>query len=92
MSYAKAIKWGKKHPKGTRQPVVMHTNSGFWPSHSFLKEFWKYQEACKASNVEPLECKPYYDANLCGHVMACMDIAEQVRETQRAAAAQTLEA
>jgi hypothetical protein len=28
MSYEKAIKWASKRPKGTKQPVLMHTESG----------------------------------------------------------------
>ena len=72
MSYAKAMKWGARHPKGTRQPVLMHTNSGFWPSGAYLQEdFWPYLDACKVIGVEPLACEAHYRAqcrggNLCG--------------------------
>lgn len=63
MSYAQAVKWGRKHPKGTRQPVLMHTNSGFWPARAWLEGyFWPYLEACKAADVEPIECEPFYRA------------------------------
>jgi hypothetical protein len=66
MSYEKAIRWHKKHVKGTKQPVLMHTNSGFWPSHSFLVGFWAYQERCGVIGVEPMECEAYYKATLNG--------------------------
>lgn len=62
MSYAKAMKWAKKHPKGTRQPVLMHTNSGFWPSGSYLKDYWKYADACAAEGVKPFGCEQFYRA------------------------------
>lgn len=62
MSYAKAMKWAKKHPKGTKQPVIMSTNCGFWPSLGYLKNYWKYEAACIAEGVEPLGCEPFYRA------------------------------
>lgn len=31
MSYQQAMKWAKKHPKGTRQPMIFSTGSGPWP-------------------------------------------------------------
>lgn len=61
MSYQQAIKWGRKHRKGTRQPLIMSTGSGFWPSRAFLEEdYFPYREKCKAEGVEPMECEEYY--------------------------------
>lgn len=60
MSYAKAMKWNRKHPKGTRQPVLMHTNSGFWPSSAFLDHYFEYRAECKAAKIEPAQCEYYY--------------------------------
>ena len=61
MSYAQAMRWSRKHPRGTRQPVVMSTGSGFWPAHSWLKEvFWPYCEACKAAGLKPWDAEAFY--------------------------------
>ena len=61
MSYQQAMRWSKKHPKGTRQPVLMHTESGFWPSGDWLREnYWPYLAACADLNVEPLACEAFY--------------------------------
>jgi hypothetical protein len=30
MSYEQAMKWNRKHPKGTRQPIIMSTGTP-WP-------------------------------------------------------------
>jgi hypothetical protein len=32
MSYQQAMKWQRKHPKGTRQPMLFHTGTGSWPA------------------------------------------------------------
>ena len=64
MSYAKAMKWNKKHPKGTRQPVIMHTNSGFTPSTAFLDEYFEYRAECEKEGRTPLECEDYYKTKL----------------------------
>lgn len=67
MSYAQAMKWGRNHPKGTRQPIIMSTGSGFWPAHAWLLgNFWPYQEQCKAAGIEPLKCEDYYNATVSG--------------------------
>ncbi len=69
MSYAKAMKWQRTHPKGTRQPCLFHTNSGFWPSGGFLREdYWPYLERCKQDGTEPMGCEEYYRAMLRGAV------------------------
>lgn len=61
MSYKQAMKWGRKHPKGTKQPVLMSTGSGFWPSGSWLKDvWWPYVERCKLQNREPIEQERFY--------------------------------
>lgn len=65
MSYTKAMKWNKKHPKGTRQVCIMHTNSGFTPAIAWLNEDWfPYLEKCKKENIEPMECEEYYKSKL----------------------------
>jgi hypothetical protein len=65
MSYIKAMRWNKKHPKGTRQPLLMSSNSGFWPSTSFLTEdYWPYLEKCKSNGINPLSCEQYYKSKL----------------------------
>jgi hypothetical protein len=65
MSYNKAMKWAKKHPKGTRQPVLMHTNSGFTPAYSWMMNDWfPYLEKCKKDGIKPMECEEYYKSNL----------------------------
>lgn len=64
MSYKKMMKWMKKHPKGTRQTVIMHTENGFTPSVSFLDKYFKYRERCEKENIEPLDCETYYQLSL----------------------------
>jgi hypothetical protein len=67
MSYTQAMKWQRTHRKGTRQPVIMSTGSGFWPAYGWLKnDFWPYLERCKAAGIEPMECQAYYNAGLRG--------------------------
>lgn len=60
MSYSKMIKWGKRHRKGTKQPVIAHTNSGFWPSGSFTKEWIEYGMEQEAKGLPYLSCEEYY--------------------------------
>ena len=61
MSYAQAVNWSKRHPKGHKTPVIMSTGSGFWPSGAFLREdYWPYLEQCKRDGVEPVSCEAYY--------------------------------
>ena len=60
MSYSKMIKWNRKHPKGTKQPVIMHTESGFTPSASFLDTYFKYRAKCEQQGIKPAECETYY--------------------------------
>ncbi len=61
MSYEKAMKWNKKHPKGTKQVCIMHTNSGFTPSVAFLETYFEYREECMQKNIEPKSCEYYYN-------------------------------
>jgi hypothetical protein len=82
MSYKQAMKWQRKHIKGTKQPVLMHTNSGFWPSQGFLEDYWEYTAACEASKVAPLGCKEYYDATLRGGSMSSMGMEDRVELTR----------
>lgn len=64
MSYEKMMKWNRKHRKGTKQPVIMHTNSGFTPSLAFLDDYFEYREECKQKGTEPLSCEEYYKSQL----------------------------
>ena len=60
MSYEKMMKWNKVHTKGTKQPVLMHTNSGFTPSSSFLDKYWAYRLKAEEMGLNPIECEEYY--------------------------------
>ena len=60
MSYAKMMKWNMKRRKGTRQPIIMHTESGFTPSQSFLVKYFQYREESESAGIEPIKCEPYY--------------------------------
>jgi hypothetical protein len=63
MSYAQAVKWGRKHPRGTKQPMLMSAGSGFWLARSWLEgNWWPYMEACKAAGVEHIGCEAFYRA------------------------------
>jgi hypothetical protein len=65
MSYAKMIRWNKRHRKGTRQTVLMHTNRGFTPSRTWMTEDWfPYLEKCKAQGIEAMEIEQYYKSQL----------------------------
>ncbi len=65
MSYAKAMKWNRKHPKGTKQTIIMHTNSGFTPAHAWMINKWfPYLEKCKQNDIEPMKCEEYYKSKL----------------------------
>jgi hypothetical protein len=67
MSYSQAMKWCLQHPKGTRQPVIMSTGSGFWPSRSWLdNSFWPYLTQCQRNGVNPLDAEAYYRSQLRG--------------------------
>jgi len=54
------MKWNRKHPKGTRQVCIMHTESGFTPSASFLDKYFIYREKCEKAAIIPAECEQYY--------------------------------
>jgi hypothetical protein len=59
------MKWNRRHPKGTRQTCIMHTNSGFTPAITWLEHnWWPYLEKCKAQGIEPMECETYYKSQL----------------------------
>lgn len=66
MSYTKAMKWQRTHRKGTKQPVIMHTDSGFWPSTAFCKKWVAYAEALEKDGKPYLDCEAYYNATLHG--------------------------
>ncbi|TKK64858.1 hypothetical protein FC093_21640 [Ilyomonas limi] len=64
MSYKKMMKWQRKHPKGTRQIVIMHTESGFQTSAAFMEKYFKHRQQCDVENKEPLDCESYYRSTL----------------------------
>jgi hypothetical protein len=67
MDYTKMMRWNKKHPKGTRQPVLMHTGSGFWPAWSWLEhDYFPYHAACEAVGVKALDQESYYKKRVRG--------------------------
>lgn len=61
MSYHQAMKWGRKHPKGTHQDVICSAHGGFTPSIGFLNhDYWPYRNECARIGVKPIECEEYY--------------------------------
>lgn len=64
MSYEKMIRWNKKRPKGTKQPIIFSTNSGFWPSGSFIEKWAEYVAECKKKGIVYLDCESYYRSQL----------------------------
>ena len=61
MSYAQTMRWGSKHRKGTRQPLIMSTGSGLWLSGAFVQqEYTPYAEACQAIGVTPVSSGRFY--------------------------------
>ncbi len=66
MSYAKMMKWNKKHPKGTKQNVISYTSDKptFTPSLSFLDKYFRYVSLCEAEGTTPLEMETYYQNRL----------------------------
>lgn len=57
------MKWNARH-KEKKQPIIMHTDSGFCPSNAFSKKWIKYAEE-KQGNGEPyLDCEQYYKSLL----------------------------
>lgn len=60
MSYEKAMKWSKKHPKGTKQPILMHTESGFTPSLSFYKKWLLYATPLDNLGLPYMDMETYY--------------------------------
>ena len=84
MSYKQAMKWGRKHPKGTKQPVIMSTGSGFWPAQAWIQhDWWPYMEACKAAGVQPFTQESYYLAGMRNGVMSSMDMPERIEYTRQ---------
>ena len=64
MSYKKAMKWNRQHPKGTKQPVIMHTNSGFWPSGAFGEKWRTYAQEQEEKGLPYMDCESYYKSQL----------------------------
>jgi hypothetical protein len=64
MSYEKMMKWNKKHRKGTKQTVIMHTNSGFIPSQKFSERWIKYANEQEAKGLPYMDIEQYYNSRL----------------------------
>jgi hypothetical protein len=64
MSYTKMMKWNKTHRKGTKQPILMSTGSGFWPSGASIDEWVEYAKELKAQGKTFLSCEEYYRTQL----------------------------
>lgn len=60
MSYKKMMNWNRKHRKGTKQPVIMHTESGFWPSAAFSKKWRAYAEEQERQGLPYMSMEQYY--------------------------------
>ena len=58
------MKWQKTHRKGTKQTVIMHTNSGFTPSFSFMQRYFEYQKVQKDKSEAFLSPEEYYKSRL----------------------------
>ncbi len=60
MSYSKMMKWNKKHVKGIKPSIIMHTGSGFSPSISFINRWIKYTSECVNAGINVMDCETYY--------------------------------
>lgn len=59
MNYTQAMKWGQKHPRGTRQTVIMHTDSP-WPAPHFPEITCPTCGCVMAHYTEPCDCGKTY--------------------------------
>lgn len=67
MSYTQSMAWQRTHRRGTKQPVIMSTRSGFWPSYGFLSEcYWPYVAKCRAEGDTPMSSEDYYNHQIKG--------------------------
>lgn len=83
MNYKQAMKWGRKHPKGTRQPMLFSTHSGFWPSGSWIEGVMiPYVAACGKIGEEPMEAKALYTSCMRGRMMENMTADDRAEYTQ----------
>jgi len=83
MSYAQAMKWQKKHPKGTRQYMGFDSCSGFTPAIAWIDGDWMpYIAACREIGAEPLKQRRYYDLCCRPHIMADMPIENRAKYTK----------
>jgi len=83
MSYDQAVKWGRRHPKGTRQLMHFSTGSGFWPSQAWLEEDWTpYVDLCRECGVEPMSMEDWYNRG-CGALGQCAQQLEMQRMRER---------
>lgn len=64
MSYQKAMKWNKKHPKGIKQMYMGFdtSESGRPIRHSvaFMECYFEHQAECKAAKLKPPTMDEYY--------------------------------
>jgi hypothetical protein len=82
VNYKQAMKWSRKHPKGTKQPVIMSTNSGFWPSRGTIESYQCYADACQKIDAQPLPIKEHYDLSCRGQALSILDHHEAAEWTK----------
>lgn len=83
MSYHQAMRWAKKHPRGTKQPMIFSTGSGFWPSMGWIEHDWNpYVEACAQAGITPMGQEELYRLQLRGNRLSGQSIAACVEYTQ----------
>lgn len=72
MSYAQAMRWHKKHPRGGKpQYMGFSTGTGFWPSAGWTNNTWlPYLKECNNLGTEPFEETTLYKAMLRGHILS----------------------
>lgn len=72
MSYAQAMRWHKKHPRGGKpQYMGFSAGSGFWPSISWTNNDWiPYLKECEKLKTQPFQEQTLYNAKLRGHILA----------------------
>lgn len=84
MSYAQAMRWQKKHPRGGKpQYMGFSAGSGFWPSVSFTTEkLIPYMQACESIGVKPIKGEAFYNLTMRGRIMCQMNVENQAEYTR----------
>jgi hypothetical protein len=85
MNYKQAMIWSRRHPKGTKQPVLMSTDSGFWPSLGTIENYGDYTEACRTLGTKPLPIEQHYKLNCRGGALSLMTHEEAAEWTKEQA-------